>query len=96
MLADPEVGDEWFAAVGDQDVARLEVAVEDLALVGVGQRVGQRPGKRVVEGRPFPCLGVGVDVARQVVLDPRIDEIGLVEVGVEARAEQAGDVGVVE
>ena len=41
LLRQPEVGDVRMALVVDQDVGRLEVAVQDAAGVGVGHRLGR-------------------------------------------------------
>ena len=50
-LRDAEVGDDGVAAL-EQDVLRLDVAVDDAVGVGVAQRVGDLAGdlERVVDG----------------------------------------------
>ena len=57
-----EVEQQRLAVVAEQDVGRLEVAMEDAALVGVGQPVGQaggQPEDRLDVAEPADALELG-------------------------------------
>ena len=91
-LGDAEVGHQGMAAL-QQDVLRLDVAMDDLAFVGVVQRFGRLPhdpegvldGELVLPDQP---------VAERLPLDERHDIVK--EAVGHPRVVQAEDVGVLE
>ncbi len=90
---DAEVGDLGLAVGGDQDVRRLDVAVDDPAVVGRGERVGDLGDQ----------AGGGVRGERTLLLDDLREVAALdvlhdepVLVAVDREVEDGHDVGVVE
>ena len=93
QLGDAEVEQLGLAVRGDQDIGRLEVAMDDEVLVGVAHGVTD------VEKQSEP--GVHVEAVRLAVPDDRstLDELDgepRLPLGGDAAIEQPGDVGVVE
>jgi hypothetical protein len=89
---DPEVGDLHGAVVGEQDVAGLDVAVDQAPVVGVGQGradVGRRPPARGPRSARRPR-----SPAAASALDQLHDDVGLALVG--AGVVDGDEVGVVE
>ena len=75
LLRQPEVGDPRVAFLVEQDVARLEVAVDHAALVGIVDRVGHRGHQRGrLAGRQRP---VGQPLRQALALDEAHREVVL-------------------
>ncbi len=89
---DAEVGEAGGAVLADEDVGRLDVAVDDARAVRGLDRTGQLYAgpQHLFDGEPLP-LGPGREVGRRVVLH---DEVGAA-VGKRLAAEDLDDVGVV-
>ena len=90
---DAKIGHFGDAVAGDQDVLRLDVAMDNAAVMGMFQRQAdldrQRHGNRVVEGTVF-----GDQFLQGHAFDVFLDDVA--QVAVLAIAKDLDDVGVVE
>ena len=92
LLRQPEVGDPRVAVLVEQDVARLEVAVNHAALVGIVDRFGNRGHQRGrLAGRK---RSVGQPLGQALALDEAHREVVLALVL--ADLEDRDDPGVIE
>ena len=76
----PEIGHEWLPVVPEEDVRRLEVAVQDTLGVAVGDRARDRLGvcERLVDREPTQLLD---DLAQVAPFDEVEDRVGSAAVG---------------
>ena len=93
-LGDPEIEQLRDAVGGDQDVARLEVAVDDQVLVGEVDRRADLP-EELAAARWVGSFRVVAILVDRLPLDVLHDEVGAAVLG-GAAVEQLGDVRVVE
>ena len=94
---DAEVADLHLPGAGDEDVRRLDVAVDDAVAVGVGEaprrlhQDRQRPlaveralGQQLLQRRPVHVLHHEVGAARRGAAVDHLDDVGVVEAGEDA------------